>query len=314
MRMYAGLDIGGKRTAICVIDGSGKAVWRGTVDTHPEMIDGALQRFKGFLDKVGLESGPFSPHLFRSLEAIGYPMICMDARRAADAIKSRRIKSDKGDAWALAEMLRTGWFPSVDVKSVDTHRLKALLGARDQLVKLKRSLGNQVRGLLRPFGIKLPSRAGGKKFDEAAYFATRNDPILHAAIRALLESLASIEGQQARLDDELDELAKRNEIAWRLMSVPGVGRINGSGLYGGDRERRAVSQDTRDRRVPGLDRATISVGRNGCRHGHFQAGRRQALSRRRAASAQGRCLGNCQAAATAVRQVAIASVRSTRRV
>jgi predicted NBD/HSP70 family sugar kinase len=57
MRMYAGLDIGGKRTAICVIDGSGKAVWRGTVDTHPEMIDGALQRFKGSLDKVGLESG-----------------------------------------------------------------------------------------------------------------------------------------------------------------------------------------------------------------------------------------------------------------
>ncbi len=49
MRMYAGLDIGGKRTAICVIDGSGKAVWRGTVDTHPEMIDGALQRFKGSL-------------------------------------------------------------------------------------------------------------------------------------------------------------------------------------------------------------------------------------------------------------------------
>ena len=117
MRMYAGLDIGGRRTAVCVIDGSGKTVWRGTVDTHPEMIDGALQRFKGSLDKVGLESGPFTPRLFRSLEAIGYPMICMDARRAVDAIKSRRIKSDKGDAWALAEMLRTGWFSSVYVKS-----------------------------------------------------------------------------------------------------------------------------------------------------------------------------------------------------
>src|SRR6516162_2475179 len=93
MRMFAGLDIGGKHTAICVIDESGKLVWRGIVDTHPEMIDAALQRFKGALDKVGLESGPFTPHLFRSLEALGYPMICMDARRAADAIKSRRIKS-----------------------------------------------------------------------------------------------------------------------------------------------------------------------------------------------------------------------------
>ena len=85
-------------------------------------------------------------------------------------------------------MLRTGWFSSVYVKSVDTHRLKALLGARDQLVKLKRSLGNQVRGLLRPFGINLPSRAGGKRFGEAAYLAARNDPILHVAISALLES------------------------------------------------------------------------------------------------------------------------------
>ena len=44
MRMYAGLDIGSKRTAICVIDGSGKAVWRGTVDTHPEMVVSVVLR------------------------------------------------------------------------------------------------------------------------------------------------------------------------------------------------------------------------------------------------------------------------------
>ena len=72
MRMFAGLDIGGKRTTVCVIDESGKLVWRGIVDTHSKMIDAALQRFKGALDKVGLESGPFTPHLFRSLEALGY--------------------------------------------------------------------------------------------------------------------------------------------------------------------------------------------------------------------------------------------------
>jgi hypothetical protein len=35
------------------------------------VIDAALQRFKGALDKVGLESGPFTPHLFRSLKAMG---------------------------------------------------------------------------------------------------------------------------------------------------------------------------------------------------------------------------------------------------
>lgn len=225
MAMFAGLDVGGKRTAVCVVDAAGKVVWRGMVDTHPEMIDTALKRFARELTRVGLESGPFTPHLFRSLAAMGYPMICMDARRAADALKGRRIKSDKGDAFALAEMLRTGWFTSVHVKSVDGHRLKTLLGARDQLVKVKRSLGNQVRGLLRPFGIKLPSRAGMKKFMEAAYRATQSDPLMHASIKALLEALASIEAQLAKLDDGLKELSRRNEIAWRLMSAPGVGPI-----------------------------------------------------------------------------------------
>ena len=102
-------------------------VRQGVVDTHPEMIAAALQRFRGQLAKVGLESGPFTPHLHRSLAAQDFPMVCMDARRTADAIKARRIKT--------------------------------LLGARDQPVKIKRSLGNQVRGLLRPFGIRGADRA-----------------------------------------------------------------------------------------------------------------------------------------------------------
>ena len=56
---------------------------------------------------MSLESGSMSPWLARALGAPGFAAVCMDARRAADAIKSRRVKSDKADAYALAEMLRT---------------------------------------------------------------------------------------------------------------------------------------------------------------------------------------------------------------
>jgi transposase len=105
-----------------------------------------LQRWGGKLAKVGLESGSMTPWLARELAKAGFPVVCMDARAAADAVKSRRVKSDKADAYALAEMLRTGWYGAVYVKSEDSHRLKAMLGARDQLVRAKRALGNQVRG------------------------------------------------------------------------------------------------------------------------------------------------------------------------
>jgi len=49
----------------------------------------------------------------RELAKVGFPVVCMDARAAADAVKSRRVKSDKADAYALAEMLRTGWYRAV---------------------------------------------------------------------------------------------------------------------------------------------------------------------------------------------------------
>ncbi len=35
MTMFAGLDVGFKRTAICVVDERGEIVWRGIVYTHP---------------------------------------------------------------------------------------------------------------------------------------------------------------------------------------------------------------------------------------------------------------------------------------
>ena len=200
MTMFAGLDVGFKRTAVCVVDGSGRTVWRGVVDTHPQAIAAALSRWREELEKVGLETGSMSPWLARGLAVLGFPVVCMDARRAADAVRSRRVKSDKADTFALAEMLRTGWYSAVHVKSEDSHRLKALLGARDQLVRAKRALGNQVRGLLRPFGIRLPSRQGTKKFAEAAHQAVAHDRTAFNTMRRPLVQTAIGQDDDAGLN------------------------------------------------------------------------------------------------------------------
>jgi len=53
-------------------------------------------------------------------------------------------------------------------------------------VRAKRALGNQVRGVLRPFGIRLPSRQGTKKFSTAAHQAMRHDAMFNASVTALL--------------------------------------------------------------------------------------------------------------------------------
>ena len=143
MEYYVGLDVSLKQTAICVVDGDCEVVWQGCADTHPEMILSALDRWAGKIARLGLETGSITPWLARALKARGLPVIVMDARRASDAMKARPVKTDRADARALAEMLQSGWYWEVYLKSEDSHRRKALLSARG-------SAGAQQAQLLRP--------------------------------------------------------------------------------------------------------------------------------------------------------------------
>jgi hypothetical protein len=45
--MFAGLDVGGKTTAICIVDEAAKIVWRGMADTHPDCDSPTLEGFSG---------------------------------------------------------------------------------------------------------------------------------------------------------------------------------------------------------------------------------------------------------------------------
>lgn len=231
MGYYIGLDVSLNKTAMSVLDEDGAVVWQGTTDTHPEMIAEAVNRWSGSVEKIGLETGSTTPWLARSLMALGLPVIVMDARRAADAMKGRTVKTDRADAKALAEMLRTGWYSEVFVKSEDSHRMKAVLSARDQLVRNKRTFFGQIRGLLRPFGVKVPSRQGTQKFDEAVREATREDDILYACVNALLEALAAIEMQIAALDRRVKSMVQTSKPCWHLTSVPCVGPITATAFF-----------------------------------------------------------------------------------
>jgi hypothetical protein len=92
-------------------------------------------------------------------------------------------------------------------------------------VSVKRQLYGQIRGLLRPFGIKISSRSGAKGFDEEVRVACQKEDILYAAVSALLDGLCGIVGQIAALDGRLRDLVRRSEACWHLTSVPGVGPV-----------------------------------------------------------------------------------------
>ena len=62
-------------------------------------------------------------------------------------------KSDRNDAVGIARIMQCGRYKEVRVKDLDSHAIKALLVSRALLVKIKRDLENQIRGLLKNLGL-----------------------------------------------------------------------------------------------------------------------------------------------------------------
>ena len=105
-----------------------------------------------------------TPWLVHELRGRGLAVTCLDARHARAALKMQINKTDQNDAEGLAQIMRTGWYRSVHVKSFNSHRARALLGARAQLVGMTTRLSNHIRGVLKTFGM-LPGAGRGLPFD-----------------------------------------------------------------------------------------------------------------------------------------------------
>jgi transposase len=192
------LDVSQKLTSICVVDDAGRRLWRGQCHSEPEPIERAVRRHAGDDASIGIETGPMTPWLVHELRGRGLNVVCLDARHASAALKMQMNKTDQNDAEGLAQIMRTGWYRSVHVKSLDAHRTRALLGARAQLVSMTTRLSNHVRGVLKTFGMLPGAARRGLPFDRRveALLAERDDlaaivrPML-AAWRQLREQIAS---------------------------------------------------------------------------------------------------------------------------
>jgi transposase len=147
-----------------VVDAEGRRVWRGTSSTDPGSISQLISKHAGADAKLGLETGAMTPWLVHGLRAAGLDVAVLDARRVKAALQMRLNKTDQNDAEGLAQVVRTGWYRSVHVKSLDAQQARSLLGARAQLVGMRTRLSNMVRGVLKTFGL-LPGADRGLRFD-----------------------------------------------------------------------------------------------------------------------------------------------------
>lgn len=158
MGWFAGLDWGSERHAVCVVDGDGKvaahfevvhdaaglaelAVKLAKVAPHAE-VPIAIERPSGLLVDSLVDAGhvvvPIHPNVVKA---------CRPRYRAVGA------KSDLGDAYLLADVLRTDGhrFRPLTPQSDAIKALRALVRTRDDLVAGRVAMANQLLALLQSF-------------------------------------------------------------------------------------------------------------------------------------------------------------------
>jgi transposase len=158
MALFAGVDWGASRHAICVVDDSGKVVTHFEVDHsaaglaellgklrklgQPESLPVSIERPAGLLVDALLNGGhvvvPIHPNIVKASRP---------RYRAAGG------KDDNGDAYLLADLLRTDGhrFRPLRPNSDPMKALRALVRTRDDLVEQRVALANQLRALLEGF-------------------------------------------------------------------------------------------------------------------------------------------------------------------
>ena len=225
MTYYAALDVSLRSVNLCVIDEEGEFVAETKLDSEITEIVAYLDNLDLEICSIGLEAGTLCQYLTYGLQAAGFEVVCMEARQVKAALSAMRNKTDKNDARGIAQLLRCGWYSRVHVKSMESHRVRALLSSRRAVLSKCIDLENEIRGLFKVFGIKLPPKLGHGAFDEAVRGIIETDETLSFALLPLLDARLVLYHCFRELDNRTRKLAQQDPICQRLMSAPGVGFI-----------------------------------------------------------------------------------------
>ena len=225
MTVFVGLDISLEETHICVVDSDGKTLKDQKVMTEPDAIAPVLKTFGDSIKRVGFEASSLSPWLSNELIKMGFPAIIVETRHMASALGAMRNKTDRNDAQGLAQMMRTGWYRQVHVKSDDSHRLRILLTNRRILKRKFLDIENAIRGTLKVFGVKMTRTTRGKFEHDLRDRLTGEDPLLCVMTDSMLLVRRTLLEEHNRCHKLVLQLTKTDDVCRRFMTVPGIGPV-----------------------------------------------------------------------------------------
>lgn len=221
-RFVVGVDLGRFESEICLLDRDRGVVAEHLVVSSSSAFDEVLSPFRPAIDHIVIEATASAYQLGRELRRLGYPILLVDPRSAKPFLRTYRpAKTDKNDAFGLAQLVVHGAQKAVWLRSAEASELGAMLATRDALIHAEVGLRNAIGSHLAALGlvVKASTRAKYLRLFREALGRLEG----YAFLDQLHASLKQLNTQITLLDKTLKAKAADGEISRLLMTIPGVG-------------------------------------------------------------------------------------------
>lgn len=181
--------------------------------------------------RVVMEATGSAHHWGRLLEARDVQVRLIPPQHVAAMLIGN--KTDANDADAIFEASLRPKVRPVPVKSGEQQAILAEHRRREGLIRTRTRTINQLRGLLREFGIVLTTRNGPfrRQVPEVLKDAENGLPWrLRTLLAEVYEDLVHVDQQIERIDARLRELACENPLCQRLQAIEGIGPMSATAL------------------------------------------------------------------------------------
>jgi transposase len=228
--LHAGLDLSRRRLDFCLLDERGERVEVGAVAPDADGLvgfaDGVDRRYGPVAVRAAIESMTGARFVHDTLERAGWEV------EVADAVKVKGLaplacKTDRIDAWVLAELCRRDLVPAIWLPDLEVRRERERARWRLHLVRHRSSLKQRVHSSLMCFGHACPVAdlfgARGRRLLERLDFP---DP-WRSDVLAAVCLIDELERQITAIERELRRLGVDHRYVGLLQTVPGIAWVLG---------------------------------------------------------------------------------------
>jgi transposase len=222
-----GLDLAKNVFQVHGIDASGKVVVRRQLRRRQ------VESFFADLGPgvvVGMEACGGAHHWGRELQKLGHEVRMMPPAYVKPYVK--RNKTDGRDAEGICEAMGRPTMRFVPVKSVESQAVLVLHRTRRLLVRQRTMTANAFRSALSEFGLVAAQGLKGLR----SLMETVDDPasaipeVARMPLQMLARQWERLNADICKLEAQIVRAAKSDEVARRLMAIPGLGPIGATAI------------------------------------------------------------------------------------